>query len=435
MNAYEIIYRKREGKELSPEEVSFIIEGYLEGRIPDYQVSAFLMAVFFRGMGEEELAGLTRVMLNSGEQVDLGDMPGPTVDKHSTGGVGDGVSLTLAALAASLGAVVPMMSGRGLGHTGGTLDKLESIPGYRVNLSSGEFIKVLRKTGAAIIGQTDKIAPADRKLYALRDVTATVDSIPLITASIMSKKLAEGASSLVLDVKTGTGAFMKSIGDARKLAGSMIATGRAHGRNISAVISDMNRPLGEAVGNAIEVEEAVELMSGGGVQDIRELIICLAGEMLCLSGIEKTPETARSKARENLSNGKALEKFGEMVEAQGGDRRICEDPKDILPQPAMVAEVEAPETGWITAMDTRRIGVCALSLGAGRKSVDDRIDYSAGIRVLKKTGDKVSRGEVIAILYTSSLEDLLPVKSDYLSTLNISGDEPEAQEIIHEVIR
>ncbi|NLB34396.1 MAG: thymidine phosphorylase [Elusimicrobia bacterium] len=435
MNTYEIIYKKREGKVLTKEEIGYIISGYLAGDIPDYQVSAFLMAIFFKGMETDELAEFTRLMADSGEKVDLSSMGAPTVDKHSTGGVGDGVSLILAPLAASLGAVVPMMSGRGLGHTGGTLDKLESIPGYNVNLSQEEFIRQLEKIGVAIIGQTENIAPADKEFYALRDVTATVDSIPLITASIMSKKLAEGVESLVLDVKTGSGAFMRRYDDAVSLAKAMIDTGRAHGRNMAAIISDMSQPLGRSVGNALEIKQAVEVLKGAGPADMRELTLELVSIMLQISGIEPDPSKAEKMTAENLSNGKALQKFAEMVEEQGGDPRVAENPDRVLPAASYSLEVKAPSDGYIEKMDTRLIGVAALSLGAGRRNMQEKIDFSAGIEVLAKTGDKVSEGEVIAVLYSSRESDLSGVADDYLAGLSFSEEEQKAPELIYRVLR
>ena len=433
MNAYEIIYKKREGKVLSREELGWMVNGFIAGLIPDYQMSAFLMAVFFNGMNKDEVAELTRVMLESGEKMDLSGL-GPTVDKHSTGGVGDGLSVVIAPLASSLGIVVPMMSGRCLGHTGGTLDKLESIPGFDVNFTRERFIAQLKEIGVAIIGQTENIVPADKILYALRDVTATVDSIPLISASIMSKKLAGGADALVLDVKTGSGAFMKSREDARKLAFSLIETGLAYGRKITALITDMSCPLGCAVGNALEIEQAVKLMSGEGPSDIENLVIETVAEMLIASGLSESIPDARRKASENLSNGRALEKFAGMVSMQGGDGRVAEKPERYLPQPGCFFEVKAPEGCFISSMDTRRIGICALETGAGRKRLEDRIDFSAGIRVLKKTGDRIEKGEPVAVLQSTGVRDLKRIADDYISALEFS-DKASYPELIYEVIR
>lgn len=435
MNVYEIIFKKREGITLSTDEIKYIISGYLSGDIPDYQVSAFLMAVFFKGMERDELAEFTRLMADSGDKADLSSISAPTVDKHSTGGVGDGVSLILAPLAASLGAVVPMMSGRGLGHTGGTLDKLESIPGYNVNISGEDFISQLEKTGVAIIGQTENIAPADKKLYALRDVTATVDSIPLITASIMSKKLAEGAGSLVLDVKTGSGAFMRRLEDAETLAGAMIETGRAHGRNMAALITDMNQPLGRAVGNANEIKQAVEILKGEGPEDIRNITLELSAAMLEISGIQKNHTKALEISKANLSNGKALEKFALMVEAQGGDPEVANDPDKVLQSPSYSIDVESPEDGYISSMDTRLIGMTALSVGAGRRNLEEKIDFSAGIEVYSKIGDKVARGDTIAKIFSSRESDLRGALSSYLSAVGISGEKVEAPELIKKVLK
>ncbi|MEA3506984.1 MAG: thymidine phosphorylase [Elusimicrobiota bacterium] len=434
MNTYDLIFKKREGQELSGEELSYLIDGFLEEEIPGYQISAFLMAVYFKGMTSEELANFTNIMVNSGETLDLSDIAGPTMDKHSTGGVGDGVSLILAPLAASLGLVVPMMSGRGLGHTGGTLDKLESIPGYRIDLTTKEFKNQLKKVGAAIIGQTKNIAPADKELYSLRDVTATVDSIPLIAASIMSKKLAEGSSGLVLDVKTGSGAFMRKKEDAAKLARAMIDIGRYSSKKMAAVISDMNQPLGKAVGNANEVKQAVEIMSGSGPEDITEITVVLAGMMLKLSGKLNDLQEAKSAARDNLKNGKALKKFGDMVAAQGGERKVCSQPDKVLKQPEYSHEVKSASGGYINAMDTRKIGLTALSLGAGRQKVTDEIDHSAGIEVFKKISDKVEKGDTLAVLYSSTVKDMKEANESYMDALDITDKKVSGPELVYDII-
>ncbi len=434
MNTYDLIFKKREGKKLSREELEYLVGGFVCGTVPDYQMSAFLMAVYFRGMDTEELSDFTNIMLKSGEQIDLSDIEGVTADKHSTGGVGDGVSLILAPLASSLGMVVPMMSGRGLGHTGGTLDKLESIPGYRIDLSAEQFKEQLKKIGLAIIGQTKNIAPADKDMYSLRDVTATVDSIPLIAASIMSKKLAEGASALVLDVKTGSGAFMKKEKDARELARLMIETGKKNGRKMAAVISDMNQPLGMEIGNACEIKQAIEIMSGEGPDDIRGITVTLAGMMLKLAGKSGSLEEAKYIAERNLRNGSALEKFGDMIEAQSGDRKVCKNPENILKRPEYSTEVKSPSGGYITAMDTRKIGLAALSLGAGRKRTSDKIDHSAGITVFKKISDRVEKGEILAKLYSSSVKDMKQVSDMYISALEITKNQTEPPDLIIDVI-
>ncbi|MDA3793208.1 MAG: thymidine phosphorylase [Elusimicrobia bacterium] len=434
MNTYDLIFKKREGEKLEHEELKFLIDGFIEEKIPQYQMSAFLMAVYFKGMTPEELSDFTNIMVKSGEEIDLNDIGGITVDKHSTGGVGDGVSLSLAPLAASLGLVVPMMSGRGLGHTGGTLDKLESIPGYRIDITRNSFKDQLRKVGVAIIGQTKNIAPADKKMYSLRDVTATVDSIPLIAASIMSKKLAEGSSGLVLDVKTGSGAFMRKTEDAKKLAKAMLEIGRYNNRKMAAVISDMNQPLGRSIGNANEIKQAVEIMSGKGPDDITEITVVLAGMMLQLSGRQKDLKTAQKAALANLNNGAALKKFGDMIEAQGGDRKVCSNPDEVLKQPEYSAEVKSPENGYIEAMDTRKVGLTALSLGAGRERVIDKIDHSAGIEVFKKISDKVEAGETLAVLSSSTVKNMEEAKDMYINSLKITKDKVKSPELIYDII-
>jgi len=432
MNTYDIIFRKREGEELSREELSFLISGFLTGEIPEYQMAAFLMSVFFQGLSARELADLTAIMVETGESIDLSSMGRKTVDKHSTGGVGDGVSLTLAPLAASLGVVVPMMSGRGLGHTGGTLDKLESIPGFRVDLTPGNFREQLEKIGVAMIGQTENVAPADKKMYALRDVTATVDSIPLIAASIMSKKLAEGASGLVLDVKTGSGAFMRKPGDAKELARNMIEIGKGNGRQMKALITDMSQPLGTAVGNASEIMQAIALMKGKGPEDIKSIIVELSARMLVMAGAAGELEEAKKLSEENLRNGKALNVFADLIKAQGGNPDVCDKPEKILDLPKFSVSVKSDRTGYISAFDTRKIGLCALSLGAGRERIDDEIDFSAGIEVLKKIGDEVRKGEEVAVLYSSSVSEMKAAEKEYLNALAVSEEEPEVPPLVYE---
>jgi pyrimidine-nucleoside phosphorylase len=434
MNTYDLIFKKREGLSLTTAEINYMISGFLNGEVPPYQMSAFLMAVFFKGMSAEELHEFTKIMVESGQQLNLDDIPEIAVDKHSTGGVGDGVSITLAPLVASFGIVVPMMSGRSLGHTGGTLDKLEAIPGFRVDLTDEEFKKQLSKIGVAMIGQTENIAPADKKMYALRDVTATVDNIELISASIMCKKIAEGANGLVLDVKTGSGAFMRKYDDAVKLAKSMISIGKFYNRKMAAVISDMNQPLGKMIGNGLEIKQAIELMKGEGPEDIKEIIVELAARMLLMGEKAEGIEEAKSLAVENLKNGKALEKFKLMVQSQGGDPRVCEDPDSILAPGKYEYDIENPQEGFIKEMDTRRIGMCALSLGAGRERVGEEIDFSAGIEVNKKIGDRVGKGEVVARLYSSKVADLAIPADEYLKSLNVSNEKVEAPKLIYEVI-
>jgi pyrimidine-nucleoside phosphorylase len=389
---YEIIHRKRDGQALPPEAIAAFVDGFTRGEVPDYQMAAFCMAVFFRGMDEREVAALTGAMLRSGDVLDLSDLPGAKVDKHSTGGVGDKVSLALAPLAAACGVKVPMISGRGLGHTGGTLDKLEAIPGFRVDLPVERFRAQVREVGACLIGQTARLAPADRRLYALRDVTATVESIPLIAASIMSKKLAEGIDALVLDVKVGSGAFMKRREDALALARTLAGIGRGMGKRVSALLTAMDQPLGRAVGNALEVVETVELLRGGGPPDLREVTVVLTAEMLRLAGLAGDPADARARVEAAIADGSGLAKLEEIVRAQDGDPAALHDPER-LPRAAGAYDVPAPYAGFVTAIDTEAIGLAAVALGAGRARVEDRVDPAVGIVVAKKLGDPVARGE------------------------------------------
>ncbi len=394
----EIIRQKRDGRELSPGVLRALVDGYVAGEVPDYQMAAFCMAVFFRGMGDAETAALTDAMLRSGEVLDLSDLPGVKVDKHSTGGVGDKVSLALAPIAAACGVVVPMISGRGLGHTGGTLDKLESIPGFDVRLPVERFREVLRATGLGLIGQTDRLAPADRRLYALRDVTATVESIPLIASSIMSKKLAEGIDALVLDVKVGAGAFMKERAEAERLARTLIAIGERMGKRVVALLTAMDEPLGLAVGNALEVQEAVELLHGRGPADLAEVTYALTAEMIRLAGRASTLEEAQAKAREAVASGSAFEKLCELVVAQRGDPEVLRDPsrfrvaRERLPVPAEAS-------GFVQAIDAEAIGLAAVALGAGRARSDEAVDHAAGIVLQRKVGDAVLAGEPLCTLH------------------------------------
>ena len=390
MSAVEIIRKKRDGHSLSPEEIRDFVHAAAMGTWPDYQLSALLMAICIRGMTPEETAILTREMADSGTVFDLSAIPGIKVDKHSTGGVGDKVSLVLAPLVAACGAVVPMMSGRGLGHTGGTLDKLESIPGFRVNLSEAEFKSTLAKLGVAMIGQTAEVAPADMKLYALRDVTGTVESIPLITASILSKKLAEGISGLVMDVKCGRGAFMKTLPQARELAQSIARVGKLNGLNVRAIITGMDAPLGRAVGNSLEVIESIEILRGRGPADLRELCLVFAAEMLELAG---KPDGFR-QASEALDGGAALDKFRQMIASQGGDPAVVDDPSK-LPRAESQTLLFAGQSGFVTEMDAEAVGLAGLELGAGRRRAEDRVDPAVGILVLKKPGEAVRAGETI----------------------------------------
>jgi pyrimidine-nucleoside phosphorylase len=380
---------------LSDEEIEELVFAYAAGRVPDYQMAAMLMAIFFRGMTVEETAALTHAMMNSGDVFDLSSIPGPRVDKHSTGGVGDKVSLILAPLVAACGVKVPMVSGRSLGHTGGTLDKLESIPGFRTDLSFAQFRKNIVGTGLSIMGQTKRMCPADRKLYALRDVTATVDSIPLIAASIMSKKLAEGADGLVLDVKTGSGAFTSRTAQARRLARTMIAIGLQLGKKVVALVTDMSEPLGESVGNAVEVVEAIEALKGHWRPDLEEVTLALGEEMLVLAGLASSPAQARRLLMRALSRGLGLEKFRQMVRAQGGNPKVIDD-YNMLPQPAYRLDVCAASAGFVRSIDALQVGLLGLGLGVGRQNLDSKIDQSAGFLFKKKVGDRVARADVLA---------------------------------------
>jgi pyrimidine-nucleoside phosphorylase/thymidine phosphorylase len=398
MTAYEIIHAKRDGHPIPAGEIAALVDGFTRGDVPEYQMAAFCMAVFFRGMDEVEVRALTDAMLRSGDVLDLSDVPGAKVDKHSTGGVGDKVSLALAPLAAACGVKVPMISGRGLGHTGGTLDKLEAIPGFRVDLPVDRFRALVREVGACLIGQTARLAPADRKLYALRDVTATVESIPLIAASIMSKKLAEGIDALVLDVKFGSGAFMKRLDDARTLARTLAAIGRGMGKRVSALLTAMDQPLGRAVGNALEVVETVELLRGGGPADLREVTVELTAEMLVLGGAAGGIGDARARVVRAIADGSGLAKLEEIVRAQGGDPAAVRDPGR-LPRAPRTYEVPSPAAGYVRAVDAEAIGLAAVALGAGRARIEDRVDPAVGLVVHKKLGDPVERGEPLCTVH------------------------------------
>ncbi|MEK6692793.1 MAG: thymidine phosphorylase [Nitrospirota bacterium] len=439
MRAYDIIKKKRDGASLTKDEIKFIIEGYLNGRIPDYQISSLLMAIYFRGMNPEETASLTRIMMTSGQVLNLSDIPGKKIDKHSTGGVGDKVSLILAPLVASAGVIVPMISGRGLGHTGGTLDKLESIPGFRTDLSLKEFKDSLLKIGLAMVGQTEEIAPADKKLYALRDVTATVDSIPLMASSIMSKKLAEGIDGLVLDVKTGSGAFMKGYEDSLKLARTMVETGTSLGVETVALITDMNQPLGRAVGNSLEVLEAIDVLKGGGPEDLVEITIELGAWMLRLAhGLDI--EKGRGILMANIKNGDGLKKFKEMVSMQGGDTEVVVDSthrvdrQELLPSSEIKRELRSKENGYIERIDAESVGIASMVLGAGRERVDSVIDHSAGIILMKKRGDSVRKEEPFAILYGREESMMEKAEELLLQAYKLSDTKPERTPLIKTII-
>ncbi len=400
-----IIEKKRNGETLTDNELAAFMGGYVKGDIPDYQMAALAMAIFFRGMNPEEIASLTRVMMNSGDVVDTSSILWPKVDKHSTGGIGDKLSIPLAPLVACCGVAVPMISGRGLGITGGTLDKLESIPGYRTGLPVSEFIKVIQACGCSLIGQTERLVPADRKLYALRDVTATVPSIPLIVSSIMSKKLAEGIDGLVLDVKCGSGAFMKTRVEARALAEGLVRVGRAMGKRVTALITAMDQPLGRTVGNALEIQESVAILKGQGPADSTELTLLLAAEMLVLAGVVPAPAEGLTVVRRKLASGEPFEVFKKMVRLHGGDCAVLDDPTR-FPAAAVVVDYPAPMGGWIQGVDAEKIGRASLLLGAGRAKTTDVIDHAAGLSNLKKVGEPVSVGEPLVRLHTATQEQL-----------------------------
>jgi pyrimidine-nucleoside phosphorylase len=433
VRAIDVIQHKRDGEELTSEELSFFCDGYLCGEIPDYQAAAFTMAVCLRGMSPAETAHLTKAMLHTGAVLDLADLPGPKVDKHSTGGVGDKTSLVVAPLAAACGVVVPMLSGRGLGHTGGTLDKLESIPGFRVRLSLAEFRAVLERCGLAIIGPTDEIAPADRKLYALRDVTATVASVPLIAASIMSKKLAAGVSALVLDVKCGDGAFMRTLEEATSLAQTLIGIGRAEGKQVQALITNMDQPLGHAVGNALEVAEAIETLKGRGPRDVESLSLELAARMVLMGGLAQTLDAARNAARAALASGAAYVKFQSLIQAQGGDPRVCEN-LELLPRAAHTAVVKAPSDGRVVRIACRTIGELAVQLGAGRETLMTHIDSAAGLVVHKKVGELVIEGEPLATLYANDATRIAACQDRAAAAIEMAREAPPPQRLVHRVL-
>lgn len=395
-----MIEKKRDGHPLSELEIREFIARYTDGSIPDYQMASLAMAIYFQGMNDEEITVLTDAMMRSGDCLDMASLHSPTADKHSTGGMGDKVSLILAPLVACAGVTVPMLSGRGLGSTGGTLDKLESIPGYRTDLSTARFMEVLRTCGCSIIGQTARLAPADRKLYALRDVTGTVPSIPLIAASIMSKKLAEGTANLALDVKWGTGAFMKTVADARRLARTLLVIGRRMGRGMSAVITDMNQPLGRSVGNSLEVHETVDGLLGRGPQDLMEVTFALSASMLQLAGVAPDEITARRLLTEHLASGRAFEKFKQMVRLHGGDVKVLDHPEQ-LPAAPMQRPVPAPSAGIIHKMDADTIGRICLLLGAGRAAVTDRVDPRVGVSGILKIGERVVKGQPLMLLHAA----------------------------------
>lgn len=434
MTPYEIIYKKRNGGKLTGEELDWFIANYTSGSIPDYQAAALLMAIFLKGMAPQETTELAMAMMNSGKVFDLSDIPGIKVDKHSTGGVGDKVSIILAPMVAAAGVPVPMVSGRGLGHTGGTLDKLESIPGFRTNLSYAEFKHNLARIGLAMMGQTADLAPADRKLYALRDVTATVDCIPLIAASIMSKKLAEGADGLVLDVKTGSGAFMQQYEDALSLTKTMTAIGQGMGKKMKALITDMNQPLGRAVGNALEIEECVECLRGNGPDDLMEVTYALGAEMLVMGERANDVESGKRVLEQIVSSGQGLDKFIEMVAAHGGDVKVADDCRNILPQAKYVIEAKAERSGYIYSMDNREVGMAGVFLGCGRLKMDDVIDTSAGFIFERRIGDQVKAGDTMVKIYCNDEQKGREAVRRLVNCIQISEIKPEEVKLIKEKI-
>lgn len=433
MRTVDLIHRKRQGQELASEEISYLIEGYTKGSIPDYQMAAFLMSVFFSGMTDREVSTLTESMLRSGETVDLSSVPGVKVDKHSTGGVGDKTSLIVAPLAAAAGVIVPMVSGRALGHTGGTLDKVESIPGFRSDLSVDEFRTQLSQIGLGFIGQTEQIAPADGKLYALRDVTGTVESIPLIASSIMSKKLAEGLDALVLDVKVGSGAFMKKQVEARQLAQMMVGIGRRMDKRVQALLTDMNQPLGYAVGNALEVMEASQTLQNAGPADLTRLSIELAARMIFLGKLAPSLEEARLMAESKLVDGSGYKKLKQVVEAQGGNPQAL-DKFELLPNATGMREVTSPRAGYVSVINAQDIGSASNIMGAGRGRKEDSIDPAVGVILEVKVGEKVDAGSVLCRLYYTSEERLEDAADMVEDAFRISAQKPEQRELILEVV-
>lgn len=434
MHIVDIILKKRNGGELSTEEIDYFVEGYVAGDIPDYQASALMMAVWFKGMNTRETTDLTLAMTRSGDIVDLSAIEGVKVDKHSTGGVADTTTLVLAPLVAACGGKVAKMSGRGLGHTGGTLDKLESIPRFSVDQSMDRFRDIVNSIGVSVIGQTANLVPADKMLYALRDVTGTVDNLSLIAGSIMSKKLASGSDAIVLDVKTGSGAFMREVEDARDLARAMVDIGNGAGKKTLALVTDMNQPLGNAVGNALEVREAVEILRGEHPGDLKEVALALGAWMLVLSGIVADEADARNRLEAAISSGKGLERFKAMVEAQGGDGRVADDPEGVLPKARRVVPVTAGADGYVASMENAEIGMSALLLGAGRQTKTDIIDPAVGIWMKKRLGDEVREGDVLAEFHVNDEANLDEAVQRFTAAVSISPDTPEKKPLIYSVV-
>ncbi|MEY8446159.1 pyrimidine-nucleoside phosphorylase [Enterococcus ratti] len=431
MRMVDLIEKKRDGKVLSTKEINYIITNYTNGEIPDYQISALLMAIFYQDMTDQEITDLTLAIAHSGDVIDLSPLDGVKVDKHSTGGVGDTTTLILAPLVASVGVPVAKMSGRGLGYTGGTLDKLEAIPGFQIEISDEEFIRMVNESKVAVIGQSGNLAPADKKLYALRDVTATVNSIPLIASSIMSKKIAAGADAIVLDVTIGDGAFMKNIEDARRLAKTMTSIGKLANRQTVAVISDMSEPLGKAIGNSLEVVEAIDTLKGNGPEDLLEMCYVLGSQMVVLANQAATIEAARDLLKEALESGKALNKFKEMIQNQGGDVSVVDHPDKLLTA-KYVMELPAKENGIISKLAANELGIAAMMLGAGRKTKEESIDHAVGLKLNKKIGDAVKKGESLLTIY-SNKKEIASIQELIYQSIRIS-DSAEEPTLIHDII-
>lgn len=431
MRMVDVIDAKRNGKTLTDDQLQFFVDGVVDGSIPDYQTSALLMAIYFQGMTSEEQTSLTMKMMHSGEHLDLSPIPGIKVDKHSTGGVGDKVSLPLAAMVAATGIPVPMISGRGLGHTGGTLDKLEAIPGFKVEISEQDFINQVAKEKLAIVGATGEVAPADKKIYALRDVTDTVDSIPLIASSIMSKKIASGTDALVIDVKTGAGAFMKTLDQSRALANALVGIGKQAGLQCMAVISDMNQPLGNKVGNSLEIEESIDVLKGKGPRDLTELVLTLGSYMVVMGGKAKTPEEARQLLEQTITDGTALSRFKAMVIAQGGDPRVIDD-YQVMPQAKYHLPYRANRDGVLSKLSADEVGTASMLLGGGRQQASDQLDYSVGIELHHKLGDEVKAGETLLTIYSN--QEKVPAVEKLLDESIEISDHYDQPELIHEII-
>ena len=433
MRMYDIILRKRNGEELTKDEIKYFINGYTEGTIPDYQAAALMMAIYFKGMSKIETAELTMAMVNSGETVDLSAIEGVKVDKHSTGGVGDKISLIVIPLVASLGIPIAKMSGRGLGHTGGTIDKLEAIPGFKTELTRDEFINNVNKYKMAIAGQSGNLVPADKKLYAIRDVTATIDSIPLIASSIMSKKIASGSDCIVLDVKVGSGAFMKSVKEASELAGTMVEIGKSLNRKTVAVVTDMNQPLGHEVGNSNEIIEAIDVLRGKGSEDETEVALTIASYMAILGGAFEDFDKAHAALKEIIKTGRAIDKLKLLIQIQGGDSEVV-DNTDRLPTAKYHIEVKAADEGFVSSIDAESIGVSAMLLGAGRRTKEDKIDFSAGISMKKKVGDAVIKGDTLCVLHTN-MEDISEAKQIAHDAYSIGNTQERIKKFVYEIVQ